>query len=859
MPKNFFRDDWEFLSTTGFTQCCLRCWSPTKVTFCVIRFESDSVVFVSNRYSSGDFMKIRTCWPLYLLLIAFGVLGTRLVWTLALSETGFQPQLEGWANVARGLVGLDTTPLSDKTPKEQAEFWLREVANIDSTKTDPEVALGAAWVLNSPQSGFLKRHFRLRDDFNFPGLPLSLSRELDFETVASLAEEFEALCHVECIARIETAVQLDSNNVEMWQSLALLQFNYELLGFDMEPRSEDWLETLDECAEHDPDNALYDYLAALQLWELSAEYDYQDDGYTLKIIDELKFQQANERYKAGLAKPHLRFGTLGNTSTMLFLDKSSLSRPNRISCAQNSQTDGPASKLLFSILRGQQDALRFEKQEGRFDAAVSVAQNVYGMTEQFTREGNSDNLLLTNLVIRLWSLANIENLYEEHPGLIGEEEARKVSLELAQGRVDLKVFEEVTKRLKVKEGVFGKSGSEHVSVELFLVAILITTAQMLVIVTVTFAMISWLMARLFGTDDEGKQVAMGWFRHITAWSIAGGISFVIFGIFPAEIISPKIQRWLVRGISWTGYFTLLLGTLHLFRKRFQIPWAQLLVLVTMTSLFFGIFFYLTVAIDLVMLGIATLHPVVTSILLIVLLLLGWAIWESISAFIRNPEFPRQRKFLSVGIIFLITMLAVPAGVALVVMTEEFEPQAWISATVWEEAKVTNIEPRELQKVMHLEDSKWTWAFIQWQAHRGGMMTPLIAISVLMFWQLLRSARRVEGGLRQLLRTQKRIQICRIGNSIACSCMVASIAFSLHYLAVAPGVVELMDRYYLVHYERIVNPSHFHEEIAEAMAVIRSDEKLMDRFQAEIDERNREIAEREAWLEESRQLQPDQKD
>lgn len=79
-----------------------------------------------------------------------------------------------------------------------------------------------------------------------------------------------------------------------------------------------------------------------------------------------------------------------------------------------------------------------------------------------------------------------------------------------------------------------------------------------------------------------------------------------------------------------------------------------------------------------------------------------------------------------------------------------------------------------------------------------------------------------------------------------SCLIASALFSLIYLAAIPDVSRLMDRQYSEKYQRLVDPSYLHEKIDGITEEIENDQRLMKQFQQEIDEQNREIAEREAF-------------
>ena len=153
-------------------------------------------------------MKIHNRWPLDLLLLAFAVLGIRLAWTLTRSITGWEPHLDRWAHVATSLVRIETICLSDKDPEAQAKFWLKQVSHVESADDDPWIAMGAAWMLDAPQLGFIKRHVRMTEGLNFPGIPASRTWEVDNEAIGALTEDFELLCRSDCLAKIDTATRL---------------------------------------------------------------------------------------------------------------------------------------------------------------------------------------------------------------------------------------------------------------------------------------------------------------------------------------------------------------------------------------------------------------------------------------------------------------------------------------------------------------------------------------------------------------------------------------------------------------------------------------------------------------------------
>jgi hypothetical protein len=787
-------------------------------------------------------MKIRSNWPLILLVLIAAVLAVRLAWMLTRSATGWRPQLDQWTNIAASMVRIERTTLSDKEPETQARFWLHEVENVEGVNNDPQVAMGAAWMMDAPQLGFIRRHVRMKEGLDVPGIPASWRRELDDETIGELIEEFESHCHHECLTETETAIRLDSDNVELWRARALLAFRPRLMSLDLKPRRDDWLSVLDECATHDPGNALYDYLAALHLWNSSADYDWEEDGYTLKMKDEETFMQGDARLSAGLIKPHLNFGTKGFAATLAFLEESSITRSDHVTAAESRQIEGRATTLMYGIVRWQSVRRDIEKRKEDFDAAIVAVRKVLRISEQVTESGNYPNLTTPKLILRQWSLANLKDMNKDHPKLLDAEEAEKVSVEFSQVQLDLKVLEEVEKRLKAEAGK--DSGAE-----LMLTIFIMVTAQMFTIATLGMALLSGLLALVFGKASN-ERVEMGWLRHSVAWLGGIGVSFAILGMCPAEIVSPGVQSWFLCTLIWIGFALITLRLLYLVQKRFQLPWAQFAVLaaiMTLPIVVVVLIIHLSTTLDLGVSAIARLPPAVT---IASFPLFAWLCWKSIRlivAFAQTDVLTRRRKFLACGVLFLLALITIPAGTALSsIISDEVEVKAWISPTVWEEAEALQITPTELQSEMQIADAKWVWAFIQWQAHNGACAALLIVVGMLLIWHLIRGARRFEGGCRDILRCQKRSQIRQAGNVITRSCVVASLVFSLFYLGSTPIVANSVDLYYRIHHERLVNPSHIWDEIEVATAQIKSDESLMMNLKADIAERNRKIAEQESW-------------
>ena len=158
---------------------------------------------------------------------------------------------------------------------------------------------------------------------------------LDQDAIDAAKADLEEQCNARCLFLAERATRLEPKDVRWWRMRALLQFDPN----NREPRQADWLETLDECSRHDPENALYDYLAALQMWTSSAEYDWPDDKnwpedeYRLLVEDSDVFEQGCSRFDAGQSRPFVAIGEDGFPAVTDFLSSSGLPKVDQAEVA----------------------------------------------------------------------------------------------------------------------------------------------------------------------------------------------------------------------------------------------------------------------------------------------------------------------------------------------------------------------------------------------------------------------------------------------------------------------------------------------------------------------------------------------
>lgn len=791
-------------------------------------------------------MKLRRYWPLYVLLISITVLGGRLAWIVSASPLGWRPHLDQWANVATDLTGIEQTPLSDQEPAQQAEFWLSEVERVTSATTDPQVAMGAAWMLDTPQYGFIKHQVRTRDEMSFPGVPAR--RELDDEAISKLADEFEVRCREKCQVQIETAVRLAPSQAELRRARALLLFNTPLFGSDFHPRQEDWFVTLNECAQIDLDNALYDYLAALQFWTASASFEWTTNGYIRTVNDADMFERGNVAFAKGLIKHRLSFGTEVYSSTFAFLEHSTVSQADVVTLAGSRHR---IWEVLRQIREWREVQLDADKSAGRFSAAVATLKDILRISDQITADGNTLDLYTLDNRLRIWGIANLQGIVEEHPNLMTADEAARVETDLAKLRLERRVEGEVSKWMSAKAGEWlprepiAANAVKQVATQV-LAVFLMMTAQILVVVTATLAMISLLAARFLGTTGDVEPVPIGWLRNLVAWCVAFGLSIALLGMFPFERVASTVQEWFGFGLMVTLFFVVVLSSLFFFQRQFRLPRSQFAALVITACTPIAVVLCWRAMIELAIDSLASLPPLITILGTFAFAALGWLLIQLCLTFARSPTRSRKSKFVAVSILALIAFLAVPAALALEEnLTQRLEMQRWDASPVWSNAKNSQSTWEKSQNSTQLVQFRGLLVFIQWLRYHGPIAPPVMAAVILLIWGLFRTSRRRNGGVRKIFRSEKRIQI-RLGcYTVAKSCAVASLVFLAIYLATVPVTVHMADQYHRVWYERMMNPSIAWEELAEGIAKVRADENTMQRLQRDIDEHVRRLAEQKA--------------
>jgi len=324
--------------------------------------------------------RLKRNWPRLLLLLVIVVLSLRLIVFVSTSTSGWRSLWNDWEAQVLGLLG-QATSVSEEIPSKQAKYWLQKVEQIPETQTDPQVALGAAWMLAEPQYEFLKRDIKTTQDVQ------ELAENL-FELRDQSQAEYQALCRAACLKQAAIATHLAPDNVDYWRQRALLLFavgeNSELV-----PRSVDWQQVLEQAAAHDPENALYDYLAALQFYQLSAESVWDEKHrLTLKITNPRVYAKAEQRLQAGLKKTNLDVGTITWSATLAFLEQTSLPLEEQIAAAESRNAIYSAEIIVIRLLRWLNYACESDLPQKKYAAVICNARCELLIADQLTGQNN---------------------------------------------------------------------------------------------------------------------------------------------------------------------------------------------------------------------------------------------------------------------------------------------------------------------------------------------------------------------------------------------------------------------------------------------------------------------------------------
>jgi hypothetical protein len=478
------------------------------------------------------------------------VLFARLALVASQTEVGWQTVAAQWRDGALAWTGWISDPVSEREPVEQARFWIAEADRIITGNPDsPAIQIGAAWMLDSPNIEFMQHHVQQSE---YASAMPQMGLELDEESISYAKAQFRDLCVERCVALAARATELDPGDPRWWRMRALLLFEGDSLwsGHDFEPRSDNWLEVLDDCLAHDKDNALYDYLAAMTLWKQSAVYDMPEDGqnddlWLLNVTDAKRFAAGTERFLKAQEREYLAIGEEGYAAITTFLDASRLSKKEQASAAISRLVTFRHSTFFHKLWRWQQVRADAASRDGDFSLAIQVLQQNLRLYEQaiIPAETSALNVLTTFAISRTSTYDAIQKLAEDSPESISQADLTKL-----RGREEELRIESATLLLalqKLDDETYPKSN--WASVPSIVSWVASTSSALLLFVGALLLTLARLLTR-----DTQPIVRLGAARQAIVWILGCGGSYIVLGMAPAELINHDVQTRAIVVAVWIG-------------------------------------------------------------------------------------------------------------------------------------------------------------------------------------------------------------------------------------------------------------------------------------------------------------------
>lgn len=487
---------------------------------------------------------------------------TRFVYLVSQIEAGWSTAAARWRTTMFRQLTSTSEFVTLREPPEQADYWLAEADRIVSGPGDEApLAMGAACILDAPAQGYVATRL---GPAVFPGL-----QKLAFADTGRAEAVFESRCRAKCLELAKRATDLQPANVNWWRMRALLTFGLAIDGTrEQVPRTGGWQTVLADAARHDPDNALYDYLAATHLWRASSDYHPTPQAaaaklpanrvaYTVKIRDEKQFAAGVAKFNQGQRKKFVAGGEAGLPAIAAFLEHSRLMRGEQADVASSSRVVQRSSGIAIDLFCWQ--TARADDSVVQGDPAQALVldkQSVHAFS-QIAAAGETQVYDLACAFVHRVALSQTLALAQAYPRLVKPAELRKLAQRLRAAMLREKVLSEAGKQFTQKPNppnagdiaALAVYSSTPASVSLLLIG----------------GWLAWAAGRWLGQRTGWVKPLATW-QHAMLWLASYSVVFAVAGMAPAEMIPANAQPWIA--IGSVACDLLVVGFL-LWRARFR--------------------------------------------------------------------------------------------------------------------------------------------------------------------------------------------------------------------------------------------------------------------------------------------------
>ncbi|TWT39066.1 hypothetical protein [Blastopirellula retiformator] len=470
------------------------------------------------------------------------ILLVRLVWIAAHSNTSGELLSRQWRHATLGWFSPTPAPLSIQRPHNLGQFWTAEVERVlGDSPQDAQLAMGAALTLDNPPAESLDSDRLWLLDL--PGL--QVARDPEDTNWLDSRISFEQQCARPRGRLADAAIRLAPENVAWRRNRAMLLLYSDVVFSWDDRREENWKQVLEECADGDPDNALYDYVAAHFYWRASSflhksSLNAPTNTLDLSIHNEELFAEGIAYFERAQQKPFCAVDEVDFAAVEAFLDQTSLSRADQMAILSSRDNRDREIRLLWKLISIQQARAEQIAQAGDFATAAAEMHKCDRIVDQWRS---------VDAPTHMHSLSDAK--YDNALRLLviaasTSDPLAKMQLEeIKQATIDAYIDELLLDRAisNLTPATAPRGSWKSFSEELNSGAAILSGWLALAIVPLLLcALVSYMGARRFPRRELasiGPPVRFLPLLFLTCLTI------IVFGIAPAQLISETVQTWVL--------------------------------------------------------------------------------------------------------------------------------------------------------------------------------------------------------------------------------------------------------------------------------------------------------------------------
>ncbi len=365
------------------------------------------------------------------------------------------------------------------------------------------------------------------------------------------SKDFELRCTNLCLEYAKRATELEPDQPVWWR----LRVGLHLATADR-PRNEDWQAVVAQARKHDPDNALYDFLLAGRLLDQGSDWVLENVTHVFKIVDEERFQEGLDYIEKANSLPLRGFERAARPaieSVLKPLDLHAMVRDN-ITSSCHLLDDDQIYALASSIARYHYQQSRSYREQGQSQNAIDSMRKAVACCR---RRVSSDE---TNFHVGL--AESRAAYYANELVALPQDDSEFALLDLdaieksvREGRTHY----ELTMAMHHEARAYARGFDMYEKIYQPTLANHVTTlvCPRLSVVLMMLALLALLVLRIAGGRKMPRRPGLGIWRPALVWSLCFGGSFAVFGLAPAGVIGETAQAWAALILATVGVFCFL--------------------------------------------------------------------------------------------------------------------------------------------------------------------------------------------------------------------------------------------------------------------------------------------------------------